>query len=123
MRFLADLVVLLHAGFALFAVFGGLLAWRWRWIPWVHLPAAAWGAYVEFASRVCPLTPLENRLRAAGGAAAYRGDFIAHYLVPVLYPDNLTHDVQLGLGTVVIAFNILVYATLWRRSRKYDREG
>lgn len=117
MRLLADSVVMLHAAFVAFAVLGGLLAFRWRRVSWVHLPAAAWGAYVEFAGKVCPLTPLENRLRAAAGARTYGGDFVEHYVVPILYPSNLTHDVQMALGTAVVAVNVIAYAALWRQDR------
>lgn len=117
-RLLADAVVLVHLLFVLFVVAGGLLALRWPWITVAHLPALAWGAYVEFSGRLCPLTPLENRLRAAGGAAGYEGGFVEHYLLPVLYPGGLTPAVQWGLGAGLLAINAVVYgALLWRRSR------
>jgi hypothetical protein len=114
---LADLILCMHAGFVLFVIFGGLLVLRWRWIAWLHLPAAAWGAIVEFSGWVCPLTPLENWLRQQAGETGYRSDFVAYYLLPVLYPDDLTRDVQLMLGTVVLAINISVYGWLWRRTQ------
>ena len=114
---LADLTLCMHAGFVLFVIFGGLLVLRWRWIAWLHLPAAAWGAIVEFSGCVCPLTPLENWLREQAGETGYRSDFVAYYLLPVLYPDDLTRDVQLMLGTAVLAINVLVYGWLWRRSQ------
>ena len=68
-KLLADAVAVFHLLFVAFAVLGGLLALGWRWIPWLHLPALAWGATVEFAGWICPLTPLENWLRVAGGVA------------------------------------------------------
>jgi hypothetical protein len=114
---LADLILCLHAGFVLFVIFGGLLVLRWRWIAWLHLPAAAWGATVEFSGWVCPLTPLENWLRQQAGETGYRSDFVDYYLLPVLYPDDLTRDVQLMLGTAVLAINVSVYGWLWRRSQ------
>ena len=114
---LADLILCMHAGFVLFVIFGGLLVLRWRWIAWLHLPAAVWGAVVEFSGWVCPLTPLENWLRGHAGETGYRSDFVAYYLLPVLYPDGLTRGVQLMLGTVVLAINISVYGWLWRRSQ------
>jgi hypothetical protein len=114
---LADLTLCMHAGFVLFVIFGGLLVLRWQWIAWLHLPAAAWGAIVEFSGCVCPLTPLENWLREQAGETGYRSDFVAYYLLPVLYPDDLTRDVQLMLGTAVLAINVLVYGWLWRRSQ------
>jgi hypothetical protein len=115
-RILADLVVGVHALFVAFVVFGGLLALRWPWAAAAHLPAAVWGTLIEFRGWVCPLTPLENSLRASAGQAGYHGGFIEHYLLPVLYPKGLTQGVQLVLGSLVIAVNVLVYGlVLWRR--------
>ena len=113
-QLLADLVLIVHLAFVVFVLCGGLLVLRWRWIAWLHLPAAAWGAVVEFSGWICPLTPLENWLRAQGGEVAYRTDFIARYLLPVLYPGDLTRDLQLLLGTVVVVLNAAVYWWLWR---------
>jgi hypothetical protein len=116
-RFLADAVVLLHLGFVVFVVCGGVLVlWR-RGLAVVHLPAAAWGVYIEFSGRVCPLTPLENRLRALAGDAVYSGDFVERYLMPVLYPPGLRRDVQIGLGLFALAVNVAVYLYAWRRAR------
>jgi len=112
---LADLVVTLHLAFVLFTVLGGLLALRWRWIPWLHLPAAAWGGFVELTGRICPLTPLENWLRNAAGGPAYEGDFIEHYLVPIVYPPSLTRDIQLALGGLLLILNGAIYTIVWRR--------
>jgi hypothetical protein len=117
-RLLADLVVLLHSAFVLFVVLGGLLALRWPRAAWFHLPAALWGAGIEFAAGVCPLTPLENHLRRLGGEAGYAGGFVEHYVLPVLYPAGLTQGVQLVLGTFVVVLNVVVYTAVWRRRRK-----
>lgn len=115
MTLLADILVVLHLGFVAFVVGGGfLVAWR-AWIAALHLPAAAWGAYIEFSGGVCPLTPLENRLRQLGGGEVYQGDFVARYLLPVLYPAELTVSLQQGLGAAVIAVNLIAYAWVWRR--------
>ena len=113
---LADLVLIVHLGFVVFVVCGGLLLLRWRWIAWLHLPAALWGAVVEFTGWICPLTPLENYFREQAGQTGHRSDFIANYLLPILYPDGLTRDVQFLLGTVVLAINVSLYGWLWRRS-------
>jgi hypothetical protein len=115
LRMAADSVLLLHAAFVLFAVFGGLLAWRWRWIAWFHLPAVAWAAFVEFTGRVCPLTPLENALRVQAGEAAYGGDFIGNYVVPLLYPEGLTRPTQMLLGFSVVIINVALYSAMARR--------
>lgn len=114
-RILADMVVGVHALFVAFVVVGGLLALRWPWVVAVHLPAAVWGALIEFQGWVCPLTPLEKSLRAAAGEAGYQGGFIEHYLLPVLYPAGLTRGVQLVLGTLVIVVNLVIYGLLLRR--------
>ena len=117
-RILADLVVILHFAFVLFVVLGGLFALRWPRAAWIHLPAALWGAGIELLAGICPLTPLENRLRRLGGEAGYSGGFVEHYVLPVLYPAGLTHDVQLVLGTVVVVLNVVIYAVVWRRRRR-----
>jgi len=117
-RFLADLVVVLHVSFVLFVVLGGLFALRWPRAAWIHLPAAAWGAWVEFSQTICPLTPLENHLRHLGGQAGYSGGFIEHYLIPILYPAGLNRNVQVVLGIFVLVLNVTVYTAVWRRRAK-----
>jgi hypothetical protein len=114
-RILADLVVGVHALFVVFVVAGGLLALRWAWVAAAHLPAAVWGTLIEFRGWICPLTPLEQSLRASAGQAGYQGGFIEHYLLPVLYPAGLTQGGQLILGSLVIAVNLVVYGMLLRR--------
>ena len=114
-RILADAVLLLHFAFIAFAVLGGLLVWRWPRLAWLHLPAAAWAAGIAFLGRICPLTPLENRLREAGGEAGYDGSFIEHHLEALIYPGWLTRDIQVGLGAIVLAVNLACY---WRVFRK-----
>ena len=86
----ADAVVVLHVCFVLFVLLGGLLALRWPRLTWVHVPAALWGVVIELGGWICPLTPLENALRQRGGSAGYHGDFVEHYILPVLYPAGLT---------------------------------
>ena len=116
-RALADLVLVLHLAFIVFALAGGLLALRWRWAPLVHLPAALWGVLVQVSGRVCPLTPLENALRSAAGDAGYAGGFIEHYLVPTIYPVALSPQVGLLLASLVVLANALAYSMVWWRSR------
>lgn len=120
-RVTADIVLVLHLVFILFAVLGGLLVLKRLWLAWLHLPAVAWAALIEFAGGYCPLTPLENSLRAAGGEQGYSGGFIEHYLVPLIYPAGLTRELQIGLGLVVVLINLAVYAVVLRRIRKARR--
>lgn len=115
MRLLADLVLLVHAGFVLFVVLGGLAVPARPWVAWLHLPAAAWGAAIEFGGWTCPLTPLENRLRAAAGEAGYTGDFLAHWVQLLIYPPGLTRELQYLLGAGVLVVNAAVYAWALRR--------
>jgi hypothetical protein len=118
---LVDLVLLAHGCFALFTVTGGFLALRWRALTWLHLPCLAWGCAVEFAGLICPLTPLENNLRAASGEQTYTGDYLAHYLGAALYPTGLTRTAQLALGAGLIVINALAYALLYHGRRKAGR--
>jgi hypothetical protein len=116
-RLLADVTLLVHLAFVLFVVLGGLLVLRRPALAWLHLPAVAWGAWVELAGWLCPLTPLENWLRVQGGGTAYSASFVEHYLLPVLYPSGLTRTVQLVLGAAVLAINAAAYAVVLRRRR------
>jgi len=106
---LANLVVVMHLAFVIFTVLGGLLAAKWPRLVWIHLPAVIWAAVVEFFGWVCPLTPLENWLRRKGELAGYPSDFIAHYLLPILYPQGLTRELQIVLGILVVAINAAIY--------------
>jgi hypothetical protein len=116
-RLLADLVVVVHLAFVCFVFLGGLLAVRRpRWL-WLHLPAVAWGAWVEFTGRVCPLTPLENWLRRKGGGPGYASTFIEHYIEPILYPPSLSVKTQWLFAAVVVVFNVGVYLLVLRRRR------
>lgn len=116
-RWLADAVVVLHAAFVVFVVLGGFVALRWRWVAWLHVPAAVWGALIEVGGWICPLTPLENWLRGCAGDAGYSGGFVEHYLLRALYPSGLTRTAQWILAGVVVAVNVAVYARVLRRRR------
>jgi hypothetical protein len=116
-RLAADAVLVVHLAFIVFAVLGAILAFRWRWMPLVHLPAVAWPVHVEATGGACPLTPLENALRRAAGEAGYAGGFVEHYLVALIYPDGLTREIQWGLALFVAVVNVALYAMLLRRGR------
>lgn len=116
---LADLLVLIHLAFILFVVLGGLLVLRWPRLAFVHLPAALWGALIEFGNWICPLTPLEQKLRQSVGEGVYSGSFVEQYVLPLIYPSGLTREVQLGLGLLVLLVNFLIYACLlWKRKKR-----
>jgi hypothetical protein len=117
---LADAVVVIHFAFTAFAIFGGFLTWRWRWIAALHLPALVWGCWVEVSHGICPLTPLENHLRRLGGEAGYPGGFLAHYLVRLLYPPGLTWHIQWELAALLLLINALAYGVPLARARRRD---
>ena len=121
-RLLADFVVLFHLAFILFVLFGGLLALKWKRLVWVHVPALAWGASIEFIGWWCPLTPLENWLRRNAGGTPYHSGFIEHYILPIIYPPGLTREIQIVLGTLVLLTNAAVYGWLWHRRRTARRK-
>jgi Protein of Unknown function (DUF2784) len=112
---LADGIVLFHIGFVLFAVFGGLLVLKWRHLVWLHVSAALWAVTVELAHWPCPLTPLENWLREQAGERSYETGFVENYILPILYPAQITAPQQIMLGALVLGINVAVYAWLWRR--------
>lgn len=111
-RLAADALMTIHLLFVVFVVLGGLLVlWR-SWMAWLHLPALAWGLWIQTSGGICPLTPWENRLRRLAGESGYEGGFIEHYLVPILYPHGLTPAIQLQLAVGLAALNIIVYGVL-----------
>ena len=125
-RLAADAVLLLHLAFVAFVVLGAVLAMRWRWAIYVHLPAAVWGFFVEVTGRICPLTYAENALRIRAGQSGYAESFIEHYLLPVIYPAGLTREVQYVLAGAVVAINVAIYGWLFflrRKARGPDEHG
>lgn len=122
-RLLADAVLVIHFAFVLFVVLGGLLVVRWPRLAWIHVPVALYGAMIEFAGFICPLTPLENSLRRSGGEAGYEGGFIEHYITAALYPAGLTRQIQIALGIAVLALNAGIYGVLVRRRLRMRRDS
>ena len=121
-QILADALLVVHGAFVVFVVAGGALV---RWFPrvaWLHLPAVAWGVGIEWSGAICPLTPLEQWLRARAGVGSYEGTFLGQYLWPLLYPAALTRSDQLVLGAVALAINAAAYGWLWRRRRAGARQ-
>ena len=108
-RLTADFVVVLHLAFILFAAFGGLLVLKYPRCALLHLPALIWAVLISLAGWVCPLTPVENWLRERGGAVGYDTSFIEHYILPIIYPGELTRGMQIFLGLLVLAINLGIY--------------
>ena len=111
----ADAVMAFHFAFIVFALLGSLLVLRWPRLIWLHLPALAWGAYIEISGNLCPLTPLENHFRELAGEGGYYGGFITHYLGPIIYPAGLTRNTQYLALAILVAINLLGYSLVWRR--------
>lgn len=116
--------MVLHFGFVLFVVAGALLVLKWRWLAFLHIPAALWAVLIEFMGWGCPLTPLEQNLRMAAGQAGYSGGFLEHYLVPVIYPPALTRPLQIAIGVFVIVINLAIYRWVIKRpTRRGNKKG
>lgn len=119
-KFAADAIVLLHFAFVLFVLLGGVLLIWWRKLAWIHLPAVIWGVAIEFSGKICPLTPLENKYRHQAGLEMYDGDFVMRYIMPVLYPEDLTRTLQIILGLVVLGINAVCYGYVFWLRKKAD---
>lgn len=119
--FLADAVLVLHGLFILWVVLGGLAVIARPWWAWLHLPAAAWGVWISWSGRYCPLTPLEQSLRRQAGQDGFDGGFIEHYLTAAIYPEGLTVELQFAFGAAVLAINLLLYAVALRRAARRQR--
>jgi len=122
-RIAADAILLLHLAFIAFVMLGSLLVLRSRRLMLLHLPAVVWATFVEATGTVCPLTFVENRLRAAAGLSGYGDDFVAHYLLHAIYPDGLTRPTQIGLALAVIVVNAAIYGALILSARGRLADG
>jgi Na+-transporting NADH:ubiquinone oxidoreductase subunit NqrB len=118
-RFLADLILVLHFCYVLFAIFGGLLVLRRRWMWKFHLPALVWGFIVQYFVWICPLTNWENYFRELSGQAGYEGGFIEYYISAILYPGIITPQIHLFMAISLVVFNLLVYSYIIWRVRRY----
>jgi len=120
---LADVVVVLHLGWIVFALLGGFLALRWLWVVWLHVGVVAWSAWASLAGWICPLTPLENHLRWLAGEQGYAGGFIEHYITALVYPEGFTRSVQIGVGVAVLLWNAVIYFLVFHRISRQERRG
>lgn len=130
---LADIVLLLHAGYAAFVV-GGLLAvplggwldWRWvraRSFRVAHVLCTAIVAVEALIGVICPLTWLEHALLVASGAAGYERSFIGHLVYQLLYYDAPAWMFTLAYTVVALTVVLLYYFVppLPRLSRQRPR--
>ena len=111
----ADSIVLIHFAFILFVILGGFLALKWRRFIWLHLPAVLWGVIIEFSGWICPLTTLENKLYQSKDARTYSNGFIEHYIIPVIYPEQLTQNIQIILGVILMVINLFIYTLIYKK--------
>ena len=114
-RILADLTALTHLAFILFVVLGAVLVVRWPRLMWLHLPAAIWGVLIEFAGWYCPLTDVENYFLRRAGESGYKGGFVSHYILSVIYPNGLTRGLEIAIGVFVLVVNTALYVRVFRR--------
>jgi hypothetical protein len=117
-RLAADLLLIVHLAFVVFVLSGALLVLRWPKLLWFHVAAVLWGVLVEVTGSICPLTPLEVRLRQLGGGIGYQGDFIGHYITTLLYPAGLTRELQIGLAFAALVPNAVLYGYLVMRNKR-----
>jgi hypothetical protein len=118
----ADSLVFLHLAFIVFVMLGGLLQLKWRWLIYLHLPAVTWGILVELRGWLCPLTPLEQHFRTLAGDNGYSGGFVEHYLMPIIYPAGLTHDLQLLFSLCVITVNLVIYTVIYIKYQHHRQD-
>jgi hypothetical protein len=116
----AELTLIIHLFFIIFILFGGLLALRKRFWIWLHIPAALWGLWIEWSGWICPLTPLENYFRQKASLLEYPEGFIEHYLISIIYPEQLTISLQWFLGGILLIVNLLIYFYVFRTGSKHQ---
>jgi Protein of Unknown function (DUF2784) len=116
--FLTQLTVVFHMLFILFVVVGGFFIRKKRWVKFVHIAAVAWAVYAELSPGIiCPLTSLENYFASHAGLSTYKEDFITRYLIPVIYQENLSANIQFILAGIVICINVIAYTIWWKQKK------
>ena len=116
-EFLATLTLITHFLFIIFVIFGGLLFFVKRWILFLHIPAFIYGVYVELTQSICPLTYLENYLLTKANLTTYSTTFIQNYLYAIIYPINLTKEIQISLGVALLIINGIIYGFIIKRKK------
>ncbi len=117
-EFLASLALIIHFLFIIFVIFGGLLFFVKKWMILIHLPALIYGIYVEFTQSICPLTYLENFLLQKAKLTTYSTSFIQNYLIPIIYPVNLTKEIQINLAISLFILNVVIYGAVVIKYKK-----
>ena len=116
-EFAANLTLIVHFAFIIFVVFGALLFFVATKIFYVHIPALIWGIYIELTHSVCPLTYLENWFLQKTNLTTYSEGFIQNYLVSIVYPRNLTEDLQTYLAIALIVANTIMYGFIATKTK------
>jgi Protein of Unknown function (DUF2784) len=106
---LAISVLLVHALFILWVIFGAFFTRSRPFLRWLHIASLIWGIFTELLPWSCPLTLLENWLEAKAGVEPYKGGFLLHYLDKLVYPD-ISVTVLTVAGVVVCVLNLAFYA-------------
>lgn len=116
-EFLATLTLIIHFLFIIFVIFGGLLFFVKRWTLYFHIPAFLYGVYVELTQSICPLTYLENYFLTKANLASYSTSFIQNYLYAIIYPINLTKEIQISLAIALLIINGIIYRFIIKRKK------
>ena len=114
----ANLTLIVHFTFILLVVCGSLLFFVVTKIVVIHIPAFIWGSYIELTHSICPLTYLENWFLNNAKLTTYSEGFIQNYLMPIVYPTNLTKDLQIYLGIALIVVNMIIYGFIISKLKK-----
>ena len=117
----ANLILIVHFIFIIFVVFGALLFFVVKKIVFIHIPALIWGSYIELTHSICPLTYLENWFLNKANLTIYSEGFIQNYIVPIVYPADLTKDLQIYLGITLIVVNIIIYGFILNKIIKISK--
>jgi hypothetical protein len=105
-----------HLAYLAYLPSGGFLALRWPRSIAVHIPVVLWGIGVVVFELPCPLTELEQRLRARAGLDLLpESGFIDQYIDGTLYPSNRTGAAQ-ALAFCAAAVSWVMLA--WQRQRR-----
>lgn len=113
---LAVCVLVLHALFILWVVFGALVTRSRPVLRWLHIASLVWGILTELTPWPCPLTELENWFEAKAGVRPYQGGFLLHYMDKIVYPD-MSATILTVVGIIVCVLNLMVYGRRVLRAR------